>query len=186
MKKIILMLVLMVSITSFGNEAFGFREGMSLTEIKEKFGSDKVSSIGNDIYQVELNNRLVEIAYAVMYEGKMCKLKVHTHVEITNIYGDSLKEKYQKFHDNISSKYGTAEDLNFLRSGSIWKEPEDYTMSLLKEERVLNSYWNKEDMSVLLTVTMYSKEKFDLGVGYEFKDFKKYVEAKKKEEESQF
>ena len=59
----------------------------------------------------------------------------------TSIYGTALKEEYEKIKNQISITYGTPKSYDYLRSGSIWDEPNEWMKSLEKEERVLHSFW---------------------------------------------
>ncbi|HKM07178.1 MAG TPA: hypothetical protein VJ869_09320 [Sphaerochaeta sp.] len=59
----------------------------------------------------------------------------------TSIYGIALKEEYEKIKNQISITYGTPKSYDYLRSGSIWDEPNEWMKSLEKEERVLHSFW---------------------------------------------
>ena len=67
---------------------------------------------------------------------------------------------------------------DFLRSGSIWDEPEDWAMGLYKEERVLQSFWTfsparSEDgvQAVYLTANALSSSKGYVSLFYEFSNF---------------
>ena len=60
----------------------------------------------------------------------------------TNVYGTELKRTMEKLEAQISSVYGeAAKNLDRLFPGSIWDEPDDYMMSLLKKERVRFVSW---------------------------------------------
>lgn len=63
----------------------------------------------------------------------------------TNVYGTSLKSSMEKLESQISSVYGAAVDnLDRLLPGSIWDEPEDYMMSLRKNERIRIIKWETD------------------------------------------
>lgn len=63
----------------------------------------------------------------------------------TNVYGTSLKSTMEKLQSQVSSVYGEpVENLDSLFPGSIWDEPDDYMMSLLKDERIRLIKWEAD------------------------------------------
>ena len=70
----------------------------------------------------------------------------------TSIYGIALKEEYEKIKNQISITYGTPKSYDYLRSGSIWDEPNEWMKSLEKEERVLHSFWYPEPKETIESI----------------------------------
>lgn len=89
--------------------------------------------------------------YAGTFDDKLGLLHVLATSEIitTNIYGENLKIEYRKIETALKSKYGTGKHFDMLRAGSMWDDPEDWMMGLLKGERLLGAMWTREN-SVLL------------------------------------
>src|ERR1035437_1964643 len=62
----------------------------------------------------------------------------------TNGFGEEVRESFKTILDAVSETYGKPEDVfDYVKHGSIWKEPEDWMMGLLKKERTLDAYWTK-------------------------------------------
>lgn len=58
-----------------------------------------------------------------------------------SVFGDNTMSKIEKIKIQLSSKYGEGSDIRYLRSGSIWNEPEDWMMGLVKDERTFATEW---------------------------------------------
>lgn len=71
-----------------------------------------------------------------------------------------------------------------VRPGSIWKEPEDWSMALSKKERTLAAWW--EGHGVVLTAVGLDRESGGLHLSYESKDFEACLAELKKSERSVF
>ena len=59
----------------------------------------------------------------------------------TSLYGDDVKQSFSNINDALAKAHGGGEKHHYLRTGSIWHEPEDWMMGLPKQERVLASLW---------------------------------------------
>lgn len=90
----------------------------------------------------------------------------------------------------LAAQYGKYKRFDWLPSGSIWKEPEDFMMGLLKKDRILNTYWTKKEGSTLkddlseigLQTFALSQDKGFLVLRYSFNNFS---ECKKENENDQ-
>lgn len=56
-------------------------------------------------------------------------------------YGYNTRSAIDGIYDQLKGKYGDAEKFDFLRSGSVWDEPEDWMMGLTEDERVYAYMW---------------------------------------------
>jgi hypothetical protein len=63
---------------------------------------------------------------------------------VTNGYGEEIQTAFREICDALSATYGTPQIADFLKTGSIWSEPREWTMGLLKKERELFALWNKD------------------------------------------
>ena len=189
MKRIIILIMLVLSVIALAEnrKVFGFTVGMTIEDVKEKFGEDNVKKARKGIYTVDLNNiNNMEYALIILHNNKICKVAIYGDSQFTNKYGDQLKTEYEEIHTILVKKYGNPEDHNFLKSGSYWDEPQDFIMALSKKERYLSSYWVLEDVSIALGVDILSAESFQLYIAYEFKEFYKYLEELKKIQNDMF
>ena len=99
-------------------------------------------------------------------------------------YGTDLKSAYNKIKKQISSTYDSPEEYDFLFPGSIWDEPRDWMMSLLKGERALASFWslpkNKDNISmIMLDANALSTDRGYIYLSYESYDSEEIVERNK-------
>lgn len=78
-------------------------------------------------------------------------IKAYTDIVYTPVYGDGLRRKTDEIADQIESVYGTCtQKFDFLRSGSIWDEPEDWMAGLNKKERYYLYSWDAEKAPALI------------------------------------
>lgn len=59
----------------------------------------------------------------------------------SNGYGLQLKGAFDEFETKLDKRYGVHERTDFLMPASIWKDPEDWMMGLVKADRFLMSAW---------------------------------------------
>lgn len=62
-----------------------------------------------------------------------------------NSFGSQAKTLYADLIEQLTQKYGEGEDLGKLLPGSIWNEPGDFLMSLVKGERSVMYVINLKD-----------------------------------------
>ena len=74
-------------------------------------------------------------------DAGLCQIRAVGKSIDTDSFGIALKSKYEELSDSLSSIYGKADKNDFLISGSIWKEPKYWMMSLDKKERFLSAEW---------------------------------------------
>lgn len=92
----------------------------------------------------------------------------------TNSFGSNFKIMWEKISNQVSSVYGQpSKQVDRLLNGSIWDEPEDYMMSMLKEERVSLTLWETDPTehsfnSIALTSKALSTETAYLNIEYYF------------------
>ena len=79
----------------------------------------------------------------------LCKIVAYTENISTNSFGSELKSKFDFFATALEEKYGDSKKYDFLSSGSIWSNENDWMMGLLKKERYLVNFWTKEQGSNL-------------------------------------
>lgn len=121
-------------------------EFCSETETKMIF---KCSSAPNPHSQMEF--------YTVKYADGIgvCMIK-GVGIDIKdNGYGLSTKAKADNLSEQLSSKYGPPTEIkDILLPGSIWDEPEDYMMSLIKKDRYSWHHWelNSSDFEGLAEI----------------------------------
>jgi hypothetical protein len=105
----------------------------------------------------------------------LCFIKAMGKNVDTSVYGSELKRKYEDVREQLGATYGKYEEIDMLRTGSIWDEPRDWMMGLLKKERILGAVWKKQDATmkpgldkVFVGATALSREKGFVVIEYYF------------------
>jgi hypothetical protein len=109
----------------------------------------------------------------------VCFVKALSKDVPTSIYGEELRAKFDQIKAQIESVHGKATVLDHLRAGSIWNEPRDWMMGMLKKERVLFARWSPDDglimkygiKEIILIASALSTEKGFIGVEYYFTNY---------------
>jgi hypothetical protein len=60
----------------------------------------------------------------------------------TSAFGTQLRAEFSKLREELSRMYGSHRETDGLRAGSLWNEPHDWTMGLLKKDRLLAATWD--------------------------------------------
>jgi len=153
MKKGIAFVIMFLVAISFAiAQPFGIKMGMTLDDLIAMGCNPKVQSNHPHWYDItppkphpSFNGYSVEISknygvIAIVAFGKDIK---------TSVYGEAIKDEFDKIKNQISISYGRSDDSDLLKPGSIWDEPKDWMMALLKEERILDAFWAPEYGSIL-------------------------------------
>ena len=85
--------------------------------------------------------------YALTISEKygLCRILAVGKEKPSDAYGESLRQDYNVLRDALVEKYGRPTlDEDGIRQGSIWNEPKDFMMGLLKGERSLTTLWKPE------------------------------------------
>jgi hypothetical protein len=88
----------------------------------------------------------------------------------TNSFGTELQSKFSEIEKALETKYGKpTKTFDFLMSGSIWHEPQEWTMALLKKERTLTAAWETlPGTTIIMDAHASSRELGYILVSYEF------------------
>ena len=171
----------MLYVASFSAIAgpFGLNKGMTLEEVK-KYGAF-VSGDSPFIYSTKTlsgGHPDFEIYSIILTPQQgLCKISAGGKDVNTSSFGDELKNKHRDLVAALSNKYGSpGNNFDFLRSGSIWKDSQDWMMALLKKERTLASYWSAPEranlpdslLSIALETAALSGSKGYVRLSYEF------------------
>lgn len=138
---------------------FGFEKGMTQEQVIKLVGRAAVKEIKNvdgspDIVIVELNTAPKAHPSFESYrlfitpeKGIVKIVALGTDIN-TNSFGAEVHNQFIETRDAIARIYGSGETLDSLISGSIWSEPRDRMMGLLKKERILSGFWNLKSAPV--------------------------------------
>ena len=112
----------------------------------------------------------------------------------TSSYGIELKQKFYNLEESIGKIYGKHSTYDYLLSGSIWTEPDDFMMGLIKKDRSLFAIWDTDSGSTLtpdlesIAISAYplSTNKGYLAVEYSFANLEEAEKELQEEMDSVF
>ncbi|WP_162620538.1 hypothetical protein [Limimaricola cinnabarinus] len=82
--------------------------------------------------------------YAVWHtEGLgICRVVAISEPYGNDRYGSGVKRDFERVSEALSQKYGSGNRVDFLKSGALWDEPQDWVMSLRQNERTFGQEWS--------------------------------------------
>lgn len=175
---------------STANGPFGLAQGMTLAQIggkPEKIAPGKWRLASVPKPHSAFDEYIVQIGTT----SGLCWIKGIGKIMKTSAYGSEVRSQFTDLKERLSANYGKSEDFDRLLPGSIWNEPRDWMMALLKKERVLLSSWshesgatlNSELKSVGLVASALGTEEAFISVDYAFSNEDKCEAEIKKEED---
>ena len=130
--------------------------------------------------------------YTVTYtpETGICRVYAASRTVTDSVFGERTRDLANELIQQISSSYGPPERYDFLRRGSIWKEPQDWMMALLKEERSFSAFWTKKMKNRVRGISLDARAlKTDagwVGLSFEFDNYDACEAIEKKRKASSF
>ena len=174
---------------------FGFKAGMTEEQIIEIIGRKALSKVDGDLYTFSTaptpHPEFEEYLCAISPQKGLLKV-VALSVDIeTNTFGETLKDSYAGIQTGVSKTYGKGESFDTLEDGSLWTNPEDWMMGLLKKDRKLVTYWQPTTPQDHITIVSLeaialSTEKGYLRPAYEFEGWEAYMDKKKDKQDNAF
>jgi len=135
-------------------------------------------------------------AYAIegWPETGACFVKGISSPISADVYGTTLRGKADEIAAQIRETYGNAEKTDFLMTGSIWKDPRDWSMALLKKERFYFYKWdggtgaNLRDgiKSIVVAAAPISSDKGYISVEFTFQNYTGCENAERKAKANAF
>ncbi|WP_418126374.1 hypothetical protein ABL849_32145 (plasmid) [Variovorax sp. 375MFSha3.1] len=106
----------------------------------------------------------------------LCRIAAWTPAAQSSAYGDEIRRDFRSWQEALTAKYGAPEKFDYLRSGSIWNEPKDWTMSLAKKERKLVAFWTPtppvdQVSRIAVEAIATSSGRYSINLEYEFDNF---------------
>lgn len=182
MNKLILLTALTtLSFSSLANEAFGIKMGEPMSKYPT-YNLDGVDTVRPPLPHKEFK---YYFTHGTKQTG-ICKVIVATPPITTSEFGSNIKIKYSEFKSILASKYPLDnKDYEYLTPGSIWNEPRDFMMGLLKKDRYHSAAFNNsKGTKVILGVTPLGRTSAFLKLSYEFKNFDECVKIIEKRDNS--
>ena len=158
---------------SMGTSEKALRAVIALDSVKGQRGVFSTAHLPKSLPEFE------EYTLVVSPKEGLCKVSAIGRNISTSVYGSEGKQVFDRIDEMVAEKYGRGKRFDFLRSGSIWNEPRDWMMGLLKKERVLVSFWDPKEGSSLpptisnigLELIALSTEKAYVRLSFEFFNF---------------
>ena len=186
-------IVLLLAAVSCWAGPFGFEYGMSRADIVKAVGKDAVLKEDGDVMMLSTAPKPHPdfSVYMVMVspDKGLLKIVALTPMIATNVFGEALHAKYDGVQKSLTEVYGTGKSADLVREGSLWTDPQDFMMGLMKEDRVLETVWlfqqpKNHIVGMVLEATARSTEEGRLTLSYEFEGFSDYMKAKKDKQNS--
>lgn len=137
-----------------GDGPFGLESGLTKKNIEDMTGEELKPYEGvTNLYTVKFppkkNTEFEGYGLLISPKSGLCQIRALGKNIDTDSYGLAFQSKYKELFDSLSSIYGKPKSTDFLLSGSIWKEPQDWMMALNKKERFLSAQWEESSATPL-------------------------------------
>ena len=153
MKRLLLAPLLIAGLLISPSAGYADQFGLKMGETKKDISNKGVSlkDDGNYWYTTEElpkgNSKLTKYDLLITPKSGLCKISSYTDILYSNSFGDQLISEFEFFEKALTKKYGINKKFDFVRSDSIWKDTQYWMMGLLKKERYLTAFWDKENGS---------------------------------------
>ncbi len=160
-------------------EPFGFQMGMPAARLRG-LGAEQTRENPHFYELRRAPNPHPEFESYLLVVGPtqgLCKVIAVGRDIPSNVFGDAVRARFEQLKGSLQSKYGTPTDVfDYVRVGSLWEEPEDFMMSLVREDRRLVGYWEAESnptvppnlVSIWLEAKALTLQEGYLTLNYEF------------------
>lgn len=175
---------------------FGFYKGETMEQAIASVGRSHVKETKGDMLHLDAapKGHPEFEEYSLIFSPRDGLLKITAiGVDIKNdADGSDSRAKFQRFKTALTSTYGQPSDqFDFLKAGSIWTDSNDFMMGILKQERILDSYWKPADHIhginiVALELGATGSSTGYVNVSYEFVGWEAYFDAKKNGQDKVF
>lgn len=195
MKKLIMSLIVALSLvatnscwsdsSSIKTGPFGLYMGMKVSDFKE----GQLEKIVPYVYKISIvPNPHSDFKYYLLMIGPkagLCCIYASGKTINTSVYGTDLKTAFKEMQEGLTKVYGTPDSsYDFLESGSVWNESNDWMVSLFKKERFLSTFWKGSSLKnninyIRLEADVLSFSEGFISVKYEFTNFELFQKKMK-------
>lgn len=132
----ILSLAILAGTTRCWAGPFGFERGMTKEQIMKLLGAGSLIKADGNVYtfsKVPKPHPLFEEYVLIISptEGLLKVAAISKDIE-TSVYGEELKASFEEIRGALTKTYGEGKTYDFLKYDSIWNEPKDWMMGMLK------------------------------------------------------
>ena len=158
-------------------EPFGFRAGMTRAEVIAAVGRQAVIKNVEDMLVLSAapapNPEFDMYIVLVPSTTGLAEVKAFSNITETDAYGDRLKDKFAEVQTALKNQYSDPTiSFDFVRPGSMLKEPGDWMTELFNKERALSAFWTTNpQMTIALDALALAPDKGYVLVTYQFANF---------------
>jgi hypothetical protein len=168
---------------------FGFHYGETLEEVTHAVGASHIKQGPGPQGEILLDRAPLPHpgfeSYALFISPTKGLLKIAAIGKdiATNRAGDDIRQQYADLQTALSATYGVATSYDNLTSGSIWTDPNDWTMSIIEKDRAVESFWTPNPATqdhltaIELEVGMLGPDKGYFTLFYEYEGWDAYADS---------
>jgi len=175
---------------------FGLEMGITLEKIKEITGVEPKNE-NNNLFSItppKPHSSFETYVIRVNKKNEVYYIKAIGKDIETSVYGTELKSAFTSIATSLEKTYGKYKIYDFIKYESIWDEPKDFMMGMLKKERFLMASWNKDEGSrvpddiqdISLAAYPLNTTKGYLSIDYSFINMEEAENEKQNAEDSVF
>lgn len=170
---------------------FGFKQGLTRAEVESMVG-DSFTLLPRSKNAYLLNTApkphgVFENYVVVIGDvSGLCAVRGIGKDITSSRHGIQLKSSFNEMEATLSDLYGASKKTDRLLPGSIWRNPEDWMMGIVKEERFLFARWSSKGQalkneldSITLDVRAKSSDTGYLVLEYLFQNYEQCTEESK-------
>ena len=168
---------------------FGLEKGQTAKSFGEKIKQTEKSVVSFSLSEPPKPHPFfTDYRIQISSKSGLAEVKAFSDAIASNSFGNQLRSAYEVLESALTKKYGNPKKVDFLQSGSIWNEPNEWMMALAKDERYLGCYWKATPDNQLpdglsyieLSAYATSREKGLINVMYRFTNFGDIKEEEEK------
>ena len=151
MRKLFIAVIGIASVMSFtaaNAGPFGLEMGQLLTQI-DKDAKQAAPNVYTTSKVPKPHSAFELYALKVGPKSGLCWVKAIGKDIGTSAYGIELKSEFNAMKGKLEKAYGKHETTDVLLPGSIWNEPDEFMMAMIKKQRFLMAIWEGEKGSTL-------------------------------------
>lgn len=127
-------------------QAFGIQAGAAISSISVK------ENLGNGSYLITVPTPHPEFSDYVAVASDatgVCLVRGVGKSHDNDRFGNDVRDAFSSISKALGGKYGEHAHYDFLRIGSIWKDSDEWVMSIVQNERIFQDVWDGESKSVM-------------------------------------
>ncbi|WP_156878692.1 hypothetical protein [Roseomonas gilardii] len=177
-------LLLVLSCVSAHSQPFGISEGTPRSAIKIE---EEVRPGWLRIVPPRKHPEFELFHVQITQETGVCRLSAAGITHSNDRYGRSVRSAFQEVREQLEATYGKSGLNDFLKTGALWKNDEEWVMSIRQNERIFQAAWGKPSgapikngvTEVLLNVAALDQSKSYLRLQFVFSNFDKCERLRK-------